>query len=189
MCIRDRSSSTDPNTVYHLDSGAVYRSGWEQTHVKITNNAVLQIVSVFAIGFNGHLRGDSGADASITNSNSNFGQYALVADGFRKDAFLRDDQGFISHVVSPEWVSTYEEDLDNITWFQIDIPKTQQTGISSHLYLSGFTRQDVAPLGLTQGYRIGANLNENLYVSIGGTEYSSPIYLSLIHISEPTRPY
>jgi len=171
------SSSTDPNTVYHLDSGAVYRSGWEQTHVKITNNAVLQIVSVFAIGFNGHLRGDSGADASITNSNSNFGQYALVADGFRKDAFLRDDQGFISHVVSPEWVSTYEEDLDNITWFQIDIPKTQQTGISSHLYLSGFTRQDVAPLGLTQGYRIGANLNENLYVSIGGTEYSSPIYM------------
>ena len=35
------SSSTDPNTVYHLDSGAVYRKGWEQTHVKITNDAVL----------------------------------------------------------------------------------------------------------------------------------------------------
>tara|TARA_B100000686_G_scaffold354220_1_gene463332 strand:+ start:4801 stop:10065 length:5265 start_codon:yes stop_codon:yes gene_type:complete len=171
------SSSTDPNTVYHLDSGAVYRSGWEQTHVKITNKAQLQIVSVFAIGFNAHLRGDSGADASITNSNSNFGQYALVGDGFRNDAFLRDDQGYISHVVSPEWVSTYKEDLDNITWFQIDIPKTQQTGISSHLYLSGFTRQDVAPLGLTQGYRIGANLNENLYVAIGGTEYSSPVYM------------
>jgi len=171
------SSSTDPSTVYHLDSGAVYRKGWEQTHVEITEDAVLQIVSVFAIGFNAHLKGESGADASITNSNSNFGQYALVADGFRNSAFPRDDQGYITHFVAPEWVSTYEEDLDNISWFQLDIPKTQQTGISSHLYLSGFTREDVAPLELTQGYRIGANLNENLYVSIGGTEYSSPVYM------------
>ena len=171
------SSSTDPNTVYHLDSRAIYRKGWEQNHVTIKNNAVLQIVSVFAIGYNAHLRGDTGADASITNSNSNFGQYALVADGFKNAAFPRDDQGYITHVVSPEYVPTYSEDLDNITWFQIDIPKTQQTGISSHLYLSGFTRQDVAPLGLTQGYRIGANLNEKLYCSIGGTEFSSPIHM------------
>ena len=172
------SSSTDPNTVYHLDSGAVYRKGWEQNHVTINNNAVLQIVSVFAIGYNAHLRGDSGADASITNSNSNFGQYALVADGFRDKAFPRDDQGYITHFVAPEYVPTYADDLDNISWFQLDVGKTQQAGISSHLYLSGFTREDVSPLGLTQGYRIGANLNENLYVSIGGTEYSSPIYMT-----------
>ena len=171
------SSSTDPNTVYHLDSGAVYRKGWEQTHVKINNDAVLQIVSVFAIGFNAHLRGDSGADASITNSNSNFGQYALVSDGFRDSAFPRDDQGYITHVVSPEYVPTYADDLDNITWFQLDVNKTQMTGISSHLYLSGFTREDVSPLSLTQGYRIGANKNENLYLSIGGTQFSSPIYM------------
>ncbi len=171
------SSSTDPNTVYHLDSGAVYRKGWEQTHVKINNDAVLQIVSVFAIGFNAHLRGDSGADASITNSNSNFGQYALVSDGFRNSAFPRDDQGYITHVVSPEYVPTYADDLDNITWFQLDVNKTKMTGISSHLYLSGFTREDVSPLSLTQGYRIGANKNENLYLSIGGTEFSSPIYM------------
>jgi len=171
------SSSTDPSTVYHLDSSAIYRKGWEQSHLTITNNAVLQIVSVFAIGYNSHFRGDTGADASITNSNSNFGQYSLLADGFRNSAFPRDDQGYITHFVSPEWVSTYKGDLDNITWFQLDVNKTQQAGISSHLYLSGFTRQDVSPLGLTQGYRIGANLNENLYVSIGGTEYSSPVYM------------
>ena len=172
------SSSTDPNTVYHLDSGALYRSGWEQSHIKISNNAIVQIVSVFAIGFNGHFVGLSGADASITNSNSNFGQYSLVADGFRNQAFPRDDQGYITHFVAPQWVSTYEDDLDNISWFQIDVPKTQQVGLSSHLYLSGFTREDVVPLGLTQGYRVGANLNENLYVSIGGTEYSAPIYMA-----------
>ena len=48
------SSQTDSDKVYHLDSGAVYRSGWETTHVKMSNDAVMQIVSVFAIGFNKH---------------------------------------------------------------------------------------------------------------------------------------
>jgi len=171
------SSSTDPSTVYHLDSSAIYRKGWEQCHVKITRDAVLQIVSVFAIGYNAHFVGESGADASITNSNSNFGQLSLVTDGFRDSAFPRDDEGYITHVISPEWVSQYSEDLDNITWFQLDIAKTQQAGISSHLYLSGFTREDIAPLELTQGFRIGSNLNENLYVSIGGTEFSSPVFM------------
>ena len=171
------SSSTDPNTVYHLDSGAIYRKGWEQTHVEMDNDAVMQIVSVFAIGYNGHIKGSGGADASITNSNSNFGQHALIAGGFRPDAFPRDDQGYITHIVSPEWVPTYEEDRDKISYFQLDVNKTKQAGISSHLYLSGFDREDVPPLPLTQGYRLGANLNEELYVSIGGTEFGSPVYM------------
>ena len=172
------SSSTDPNTVYHLDSGAIYRKGWEQNHVEMDNDAVMLIVSVFAIGYNGHIKGSGGSDASITNSNSNFGQHALIAGGFRPDAFPRDDQGYITHIVSPEWVPTYEEDRDKISYFQLDVNKTQQAGISSHLYLSGFNREDVPPLPLTQGYRLGANLNEELYVSIGGTEYGSPVYMS-----------
>tara|TARA_B100001109_G_scaffold60125_1_gene48828 strand:- start:5357 stop:10618 length:5262 start_codon:yes stop_codon:yes gene_type:complete len=171
------SSSTDPSTVYHLDSRAIYRRGWEQCHVKITNDAVLQIVSVFAIGYNAHFVGESGADASITNSNSNFGQLSLITDGFRQQAFPRDDKGYITHMIAPEFVSTYDDDLDNITWFQLDVPKTQQVGLSSHLYLKGFTKEDLPPLELTQGFRIGANLNEKLYVSIGGTEFSSPIHM------------
>ena len=40
-----QSSSLDPATVYHLDSGAVYRTGYETTHVKISNDTVVQIVS------------------------------------------------------------------------------------------------------------------------------------------------
>ena len=128
-------------------------------------------------GYNGHIKGSGGADASITNSNSNFGQHALIAGGFRPDAFPRDDQGYITHIVSPEWVPTYEENRDKISYFQLDVDKTQQAGISSHLYLSGFNREDVPPLPLTQGYRLGANLNEELYVSIGGTEFGSPVYM------------
>ena len=83
------SSSTNPAEIYHLDSEAIYRQGWDQTHIRITNDAVLQIVSVFAIGYNRHFSCESGGDASITNSNSNFGQLSLVADGFRKAAFCK----------------------------------------------------------------------------------------------------
>jgi len=155
------SSSTNSATVYHLDSGAVYRSGWETTHVKLSNDAVFQIVSVFAIGFNKHFEALSGADASITNSNSNFGQIALVSDGFKAEAFNRDDQGFITNIITPKEINLREK---QVNWLQIDVDKTLNAGISSHLYLSGYSDEDILPTYLTQGFNIGARHGETLYV-------------------------
>ena len=83
------SSSLDKNKVYHLDANAVYRRGWETAHMKMSNDSVMQIVSVFAIGFNKHFETVSGGDASITNSNSNFGQFSLVSEGFRKSCLRK----------------------------------------------------------------------------------------------------
>jgi hypothetical protein len=42
---------------YHItqDPLSIYRNGWETSHIKATNDAFIQIVSVFAIGFNKHL--------------------------------------------------------------------------------------------------------------------------------------
>jgi hypothetical protein len=172
------SSSTDATTVYHLDSGAVYRQGWEQSHIKISENAVVQVVSVFAIGYNAHFVGESGADASITNSNSNFGQFALLADGFRDAAFPRDDQGYITHITTPQHVSTLASKIDTVSFYQLDVSKTKNVGLSSHLYIFGFDRQDEPPLSLSQGFRIGANNTEKLYVSIGGTEYNADVRMA-----------
>jgi hypothetical protein len=172
------SSSTDATTVYHLDSGAVYRQGWEQSHIKISENAVVQVVSVFAIGYNAHFVGESGADASITNSNSNFGQFALLADGFRDAAFPRDDQGYITHITTPQHVDTSASKIDTVSFYQLDVSKTKNVGLSSHLYIFGFDRQDEPPLALSQGFRIGANKQEKLYVSIGGTEYDADVRMS-----------
>ena len=169
------SSSTDAATVYHLDSGAIYRQGWEQSHIRISNNAVVQVVSVFAIGYNAHFVGESGADASITNSNSNFGQFSLVADGFRPEAFPRDDQGYITHLTTPQNVDTSDSKIDTVSFYQLDVTKTKNVGLSSHLYIFGFDRQDEPPLSLSQGFRIGARHNEQLKVNIGGTTYSSPV--------------
>ena len=72
--LANKSSAASSEQIYHLDSNAIYRSGWETHHVKISNNSILQIVSVFAIGYGVHFQAKSGSDASITKS---FGELEL----------------------------------------------------------------------------------------------------------------
>ena len=167
------SSST--GTVYHLDSDAIYRNGWESTHIKVSNDAFIQVVSVFAIGFNKHFAVETGGDASITNSNSNFGQISLAADGFKKNAFDKDDKAFITHIIPPRAITPEEQKID---WFTIDKTNTQSIADDAKLYIFGFESEDTAPPSLTQGYRVGAKVNDKLFLEIGGTEYSADIRMS-----------
>jgi len=152
------ANSSSSGRVYHLESDSIYRKGWEQTHIKISNDAILQIVSVFAIGFNKHFTCESGGDASVTNSNSNFGQLSLVSDGFKKEAFEKDDKAFLTHIIPPRTIESAEENID---WLTIDLEKPNTT---SKLYINGFGNEAVVPPILTQGYRIGAKLNDRLYL-------------------------
>ena len=172
--LSSQSSATDPSKVFHLDSNAIYRSGWETRHVKISNDSILQIVSVFAIGYNTHFEAQSGADASITNSNSNFGQLALVSDGFKRDAFQKDDRAFITHIIPPRAIATVEEDID---WVSIDMGKTDSVGDNDRLYLFGFDSEDVKPPSITQGFRIGAKIGDVLNVDINGTNRTANILM------------
>jgi len=160
------SSSKNPDQVLHLDSDSVYRSGWETTHVKMDNDAFIQVVSVFAIGFNCHFRCENGGDASITNSNSNFGQISLVADGFKKETFPKDNQAYLTSIVTPKSVSRTEQNID---WVSVDVGLTTSIGISSHLYLRGFTDESLPPSHITLGYRVGARQNDKFYVDIVGS--------------------
>ena len=175
-----QSSALDVNKVYHLDSDAIYRAGWETTHVSITNDAILQIVSVFAIGYNKHFGAETGGDASITNSNSNFGQLSLSSDGFKAEAFEKDNTALITSIITPRSITgtakTSGESTTKIDWFKIDAAKTRAVGINSHLYVNGFINDSDAPPTLTAGYRVGARggqvgissgSQEILYVSIG----------------------
>ena len=82
--LSSESSSTNPQTVFHLDQEANYRKGFRTTHIKVSNDAVVQIVSVFAIGFHAHFEMINGADASITNSNSNFGTFHYLQKDLKK---------------------------------------------------------------------------------------------------------
>jgi microcystin-dependent protein len=168
------SSQTDSNKVYHLDSDAIYRRGWETSHIKITNDAFIQIVSVFAIGFTKHFDAETGGDASITNSNSNFGQISLNSSGFKKESFDKDNNAFITSIIPPREIVSSEE---NIEWLSIDVGLTTSVGISNHLYFYGFTSPDAPPSTLTQGYRIGAKLNDKLYFVGAGITYSASIFM------------
>ena len=166
------SSSINTEKVYHLDSQAIYRSGWEQTHIRIKNDSILQIVSVFAIGYNKHFNCESGSDASITNSNSNFGQLSLVSDGFKKEAFAKDNKAFITNLFTPRSIESEEEDID---WLNIDVAVTISKNLNDRLYLAGFVSEDNIPPILTQGYRVGAKVNDKIYAKINEVEYSADI--------------
>jgi hypothetical protein len=165
--LSSESASTNSATVYHLDADAVYRQGWETSHIKCSNDAIIQVVSVFAIGFNAHFVAFSGGDQSITNSNSNFGQFSLLADGFKKEAFTKDNYGYITSIITPKAVTAFEQTTD---WMTIDIGLTTSVGISSHLYLFGFKTLDNPPPSVVSGAKIGARKDEKLYLTLPGVE-------------------
>jgi hypothetical protein len=168
-------NSSSTGTVYHQDSLSIYRSGWESSHIKGTNDSFMQIVSVFAIGFNKHFDAQSGGDMSITNSNSNFGQISLSSSGFKKEAFDKDNKAFITSIIAPRAIVEEEQDVD---WISLDVGVTTSVGITSHLYLFGFTSEDDVPPVLTQGYRIGARVDDKLYFVGAGVTYSANILMS-----------
>ena len=171
------SSALNNEYVYHLDSDAVYRDNWKTTHIKMSNDAIIQVVSVFAIGFHKHFECLSGGDASITNSNSNFGQFSLSSDGFKKEAFKKDDKGFITGVVTPRSISSPETDVE---WVQFDGSKIhadivdengaliESASDAQRLYLLGYTSRDIEPPAISQGYRLGARVGEKIYLDGDG---------------------
>ena len=86
----------------HLDGFAEYRKGWGHMHIRASDDAFIQVVSVFAVGFFAHFSAFRGADMSITNSNSNFGNTALRSVGFKAKAFSKDKAGALTHVIPPK---------------------------------------------------------------------------------------
>ena len=169
------SSSLDPSTVYHLDSNAIYRKEWQTTHIAMKNDAIMQIVSVFAIGFNKHFSAETGSDASVTNSNSNFGQIALTSDGFKKTAFTKDDTAYISNIITPRSIN---ETPISVDWQSLDVGLTTSVGISSHLYLFAFKDFDDKPPVIIQGYRVGAKTTDALSLNVSGSVKTAEINMT-----------
>ena len=172
--LSSESSSLNAATVYHLDKDAVYRDGWKTAHITIQNDAILQIVSVFAIGYHIHFLGKSGGDASITNSNSNFGQFALAADGFKKESFDKDNKGFITSVISPKSIVSSDS---RVELAQFDKGRIIAAANNGRLYLLGQTNINTPPSEIAQGFRIGARSGEKIYVPIVATPYEAEIVM------------
>ena len=170
--LSSESSSTNASTVYHLDQEANYRKGFRTTHIKVSNDSVVQIVSVFAIGFHSHFNMIDGADASITNSNSNFGTFSLAAEGFKKEAFAKDDKGFVTSIITPRSVITTDQKIE---YLQTLFVSGQSS--TTKLFLFGQTSLTVPPSHIAQGFRIGAKVGEKLYVDKNGSTYQATIVM------------
>ena len=158
----------------HTNSRSRFRPTYENYHIKASNNAFLQLVSVFAIGFANHFLAESGGDHSITNSKSNFGAKSLVSSGFRDESFVRDDCAYITSIITPREIETVEENLDFVS---IDVPLTVNTqtgggeppiGVNNRqrLYLLNETDEGNPPKITLNGFKVGGSKEEELYVNI-----------------------
>ena len=160
----------------HINGLAKYRKGWRHRHIYASNDAFIQVVSVFAVGFGDHFFADSGGDLSITNSNSNFGNTSLRSKGFKAAAFTKDKAGQITHVIPPKSLDDVSE--ISINWITVDITKTRSVADPTKLFLYGYTVETGRPPSKVQGYTIGArrddvNTPDRLYVLLiasGATE-------------------
>ena len=145
------------------NSRSIFKPKYENFHIKASNDAFMQLVSVFAIGFAKQFIVESGGDFSVTNSNSNFGSKALTASGFKRQAFPQDDVGYITHIIPPRQI---ENESITLTFNSIDINKTIDSNDPSRLYLYNETNFNNPPENVIDGYRIGAKKGESLNVII-----------------------
>lgn len=169
-----QDTNTFGNENIHTDSRARFKPDWENHHIKCSNDGYIQVVSVFAIGFAKHFVAESGGDQSINNSNSNFGSHALVASGFRRASFPKDDIGYITHIIPPKHV---EVNTTSLEFYPIDINKTISSGNTTKIYLYGENNIESIPEDSYQGYKIGANDFDEIKVIRGNSTYSAKIVM------------
>ena len=155
----------DNTTVDNLqsDGNAKYKPTYNNYHIKASNKSFIQLVSIFAIGYSHQFVVESGGDFSVTNSNSNFGQNAFKSDGFRDEAFGKDDVGYITNIIPPKAVDPVSVTLE---YDAIDVSRTVGVGSTSRLYLYNQTNEDSKPRTLLQGYRVGAKTDDRLSLLI-----------------------
>lgn len=166
--------SASGNENIQTSSRAYYKPSYENFHIKASNDGYVQVVSVFAIGYAHQFLSESGADQSINASNSNFGSKALVSRGFRSSAFVRDDVGYITHIIPPKEIKTTE---NAITYDSIDVGITTSVGLASRLYFYNKKSLASPPDSVIEGFRIGANPYDSLRVVINSREYFSTIVM------------
>ena len=71
---------------------------YRSIHIRCVNRAIIQEVSVFAIGQGVHHAVSSGGELTVTNSNSNFGGVCALADGFVDYSFKTDKSWNVSRI-------------------------------------------------------------------------------------------
>jgi hypothetical protein len=161
---------------YHTKGDAYWKDDWRNFHIRASDDAFIQCVSVFAVGFFDHFLMESGGDMSITNSNSNFGNTSLHAVGFKGFAFNQDKGGYITDIIPPRVINTAASNELKIQYYTLDILASNDQDNHTRVYIGSDAATDPAnrPAASVAGYRIGAKQDEKLYVKLDiGTAYST----------------
>ena len=159
---------------YHAKGDSYWKDDWRNFHVRASDDAFIQNVSIFAVGFADHFLMESGGDMSITNSNSNFGNTSLHAIGFKGFSFNQDKAGYITDIIPPAQVVEDETNVEKVLYYTLDVQGTksefQSAGVYKKLFLGGVDLDNplVRPAATIGGYRIGAKSGDTLYVKDGG---------------------
>ena len=169
----------------HKDSRARYKPEYEHYHIKLSNDAFAELVSTFAIGFAKQYNVESGGDITVNASKSDFGAKAFVADGYRKEAYKKDDLGYIIGALPPKEITTNPFNLETQSF---DVGLTTAVGNSSRLYLSNANNPSVLPQYNFDGYKIGAKKNEVISVEISDGS-TVGIYTAAVIIPNTTTSY
>jgi len=175
----NQASLTDAfsTTPYHTKGDAYWKDDWRNFHVKESNDAFIQNVSIFAVGFADHFLMESGGDMSITNSNSNFGNTSLHAIGYKGFAFNQDKGGYIDAIIPPKTVTAQERKLQYYTFDQVktrsdlalnDDGADGTSSITAKLYLGTDESENPLqkPSTTVNGYKIGAKAQDKLFVKL-----------------------
>ena len=87
-------------------------------HIRAMNGAVIQEVSVFAIGSGVHHWCESGAEITITNSNSNFGGCAALSEGYQDTSLAGDVDWTVGNIIVANDMS---EEANNVRRISLGI--------------------------------------------------------------------
>ena len=153
---------------YHTKGDAYWKDDWRNFHVRASDDAFIQNVSIFAVGFADHFLMESGGDMSITNSNSNFGNTSLHAIGFKGFAFNQDKGGYITDIVPPKTIPETQGNTKKNAYYTIDVKASNDPNNHSKIFFGDDEAYDPAkrPAASIDGFRIGARSDEKLYVKL-----------------------
>jgi len=159
----------------YQDSKSRYRPEYESYHIKVSNNAFIQCVSIFAIGYAKQFIAESGGDQSITNSNSNFGAISLFSDGFRDFTLPKDNCGYITHIIPPKEISINEDEIRCIAIDRTVTTAQASANGNTRVYLKDFNSLLDPPSNKFRNFTVGAKDSDQIFYRASGTEYSATI--------------
>jgi len=163
---------------YHAKGDAYWKDDWRNFHIRASNDAFIQCVSVFAVGFHDHFLMESGGDMSITNSNSNFGNTSLHAAGFKGFAFNQDKGGYITDIIPVKEIDSSSFNENTLKYYSIALQPTKLESNNTKLYYGADNAYDpfTKPTTTIETYRLGAKNDEKIFLKLKSTSGSTDEY-------------